>query len=82
MFSVQSGKPARSYKPDLECGFIKIAIDPSGLFLATVGTDKVIRIHDFYSGACVGSFSGHSELITGVTFTGDGERIITTSGDG
>lgn len=37
---------------------------------------------DFYSGKCLAKVAGHSELATGVRFTPDGRRLVTTGGEG
>ncbi|KAJ3085934.1 hypothetical protein HK102_013673 [Quaeritorhiza haematococci] len=92
VFSVNTGKPIRSYRPDpvedpgLENGsgggFIKVSMDPAGLYAATSASDKCIRVFDFYTGVCVARVVGHSELITSVKFTQDCSRLISTGGDG
>lgn len=41
-----------------------------------------IRLVDFYSGKCLAKVAGHSELATGVRFTPDGRRLVTTGGEG
>lgn len=43
--------------------------------------EQWIRLFDFYSGKCLAKVAGHSELATGVRFTPDGRRLITTGGD-
>ncbi|KAI9208795.1 uncharacterized protein BJ171DRAFT_487345 [Polychytrium aggregatum] len=92
IYALKSGKVEQSYKPDPVSdpsfdfsstgGFIKVAVDPSGLYAVTSGSDKCIRVFDLYSGACIARMAGHSEIITGVCFTRDCSRIISTSGDG
>lgn len=42
--------------------------------------EQWIRLFDFYSGKCLAKVAGHSELATGVRFTPDGRRLITTGG--
>lgn len=39
-----------------------------------------IRLFDFYSGKCLAKVAGHSELATGVRFTPDGRRLVSTGG--
>lgn len=43
--------------------------------------EQWIRLFDFYSGKCLAKVSGHSELATGVRFTPDGRRLVSTGGD-
>ncbi|KAJ3379389.1 hypothetical protein HDU92_006708 [Lobulomyces angularis] len=91
IYSTATGKPVRSYKHDQSeeqgmqdnggGGFLKVSMDPSGLFAATASSDKYIRVFDFYSGACITRMAGHSELITSIKFSLDGSRLITTGGD-
>jgi hypothetical protein len=57
-------------------------VDPSGLFVAGAGADRWIRLFDFYSGECIGKVAGHSGMITGVKFTRDGRRLVSTGADG
>ena len=65
IWSLKNGKGVRSYKSDDDSGEIfSVKLDPSGLFVATCSYDKVIRLFDFYSGTCIASAAGHSELIT------------------
>ncbi|CAF89697.1 unnamed protein product, partial [Tetraodon nigroviridis] len=68
-------------RPD--CGFLslKVQMDPSGLYIATSCSDKNISIFDFYSGECVASMFGHSEIVTGLKFSNDCRHLITVSGD-
>ena len=77
-----SGKHIRSYRQENWDELYKVDIDPSGMFIAVCGFDKVIRIVDFFSGDIVAEVSGHSELITGLRFSSDGKYLITISGDG
>ncbi|KAH9256878.1 hypothetical protein BASA81_004991 [Batrachochytrium salamandrivorans] len=60
----------------------KIAIDPSGLFLAAASSDKCIRIFDFLTGACLGRAAGHGDLITSLEFIDGGRRVVSASSDG
>ncbi|TPX35368.1 hypothetical protein SmJEL517_g02222 [Synchytrium microbalum] len=89
VFSIETGKPVRMYKPDLvndppsdSGGFIKVAMSPTGSFAVVAGTDRVLRVFDLATGIVVARGTGHSELITSVKFALDGTRIISTSGDG
>jgi len=61
---------------------IKIALDPSGKYAAVCSMDKCIRLLDLENKTCISRGFGHSELITGVHFTMDGKRLISTSTDG
>lgn len=82
IWNVQTGKHVRAYRHDSWGELYKCDIDPSGMYIATSGIDKVIRILDFFSGEVVAEVSGHSELITGLRFSPDGRNLLTVSGDG
>jgi hypothetical protein len=90
VFHIDTGKNVRSYKSDTpdevniqdQGSLLKISLDPGGVHAVTGGSDKSIRLFDFSNGNILGKVLGHSELITGVKFTPDCERIISTSADG
>lgn len=65
----------------LTIGF-QVALDHSGRYLATSCTDKTLCVFDYYSGECIACICGHSELVTGLRFSNDCERLISASGDG
>ncbi|XP_078592752.1 WD repeat-containing protein 62-like isoform X1 [Branchiostoma floridae x Branchiostoma japonicum] len=84
IFNTNSGKLKKGYKGSLgdDGTLIKVQLDPSGMYAVTSCSDKNLSIYDFYSGECVATMFGHSELVTGVKFTPDLKRLISTSGDG
>ncbi|EDV24023.1 uncharacterized protein TRIADDRAFT_26392, partial [Trichoplax adhaerens] len=83
IYNIKTGKLKKSYKGSVtdDGTLIKVALDPSGSYVATSSSDKFVSIHEFYSGDCIAQMSGHAEIITGIAFTNDGERLITVSGD-
>ncbi|XP_077476735.1 mitogen-activated protein kinase-binding protein 1 [Stigmatopora argus] len=83
IFNINNSKQKKMYKGSQgEDGtLIKVQIDPSGLYIATSCSDKSINIFDFYSGDCVASMFGHSEIVTALKFSSDCTRIISGSGD-
>lgn len=62
--------------------FQQLCLDSSGLYVATSCTDKTLAVYDYYSGECMATMYGHSELVTGLRFTNDGRHLISVSGDG
>ena len=60
----------------------QLCLDNSGLYVATSCTDKTLAVYDYYSGDCMATMYGHSELVTGLRFTNDGRHLISVSGDG
>ncbi|XP_028253713.1 mitogen-activated protein kinase-binding protein 1-like [Parambassis ranga] len=83
IFNISSGKQKKVYKGSLsEDGILlRVQIDPSGQYVATSSSDKNISIFDFYTGECVATMFGHSEIVTGMKFTNDCKHLITVSGD-
>ncbi|XP_072405290.1 mitogen-activated protein kinase-binding protein 1-like isoform X1 [Chiloscyllium punctatum] len=83
VFTIGSGKQKKCFKgSQSEDGILlKVQMDPSGTFVATSCSDKNISIFDFYTGECVASMFGHSEIVTGMKFTNDCKYLITVSGD-
>jgi WD40 repeat protein len=93
IFSVKTGKPIHSLRPDpvddpgldganAVGGLLKLCIDSSGRFAATVGSDKCIRTFNLSTGTVVSRLVGHSEIITGLAFSLDMRRLVSTGGDG
>src|ERR1051325_843681 len=90
VYHIDTGKNVRSYKSDTpeevnvqdQGSLLKISLDPGGVHAVTGGSNKIIRFFDFTKGNILGKVLGHSELITGVSFTPDCERVISTSADG
>ena len=39
---------------------LQVAMDPSGLYVATSSSDKTVSLFDFYSGECLAKLYGHS----------------------
>ncbi|KAM4541274.1 mitogen-activated protein kinase-binding protein 1 [Fundulus diaphanus] len=83
IFNIGDAKQKKVYKGSQgEDGtVIKVQIDPSGLYIATSSSDKNVSIYDFFSGECVATMFGHSEVVTGLKFSTDCKHLITVSGD-
>ena len=60
---------------------IKVALDRSGIYADTLCTDKTVAIYDYYTGECMATMFGHSELVTGIRFTEDCKHLISVSGE-
>ncbi|XP_047242986.1 mitogen-activated protein kinase-binding protein 1-like [Girardinichthys multiradiatus] len=83
IFNISSGKQRKLYKGSLseDGSLLRVQIDPSGQYVAASCSDKNISIFDFYTGECVATMFGHSEIITGMKFTNDCKHLISVSGD-
>lgn len=84
VYSVNSGKHTKTFKGSVgeDGSLIKVTLDASGILVASSCTDKTLCIYDYYSGECLATMLGHSELATGLRFTNDCRRLISASGDG
>ncbi|KAI4454792.1 wd repeat domain 62 isoform g [Holotrichia oblita] len=84
IYSVSTGKHTKSFKGSTgdDGTLIKVVLDRSGIYLATSCTDKSLSVYDYYTGECMATMCGHSELATGLRFTNDCRRLISASGDG
>ncbi|XP_042245977.1 mitogen-activated protein kinase-binding protein 1-like isoform X2 [Thunnus maccoyii] len=83
IFNISSGKQKKLYKGSLseDGSLLRVQIDPSGQYVATSCSDKNISIFDFYTGECVATMFGHSEIVTGMKFTNNCKHLISVSGD-
>ncbi|XP_030260499.1 mitogen-activated protein kinase-binding protein 1-like [Sparus aurata] len=83
IFNISSGKQKKLYKGSLseDGSLLRVQLDPSGQYVATSCSDKNISIFDFYTGECVATMFGHSEIVTGIKFTNDCKHLISVSGD-
>ncbi|KAF9953947.1 mitogen-activated protein kinase binding protein 1 [Mortierella alpina] len=93
VFTLDSGKAIKSFKAETKgddltagmaeiCSMTHVSLDPSGTIAAASGSDKSIRIYDLLHGTCLAHMICHSELVTGVQFISDCNRIVSTSADG
>ncbi|KAM3842569.1 LOW QUALITY PROTEIN: mitogen-activated protein kinase-binding protein 1-like [Diretmus argenteus] len=83
IFNISSGKQKKLYKGSLseDGSLLRVQTDPSGQYVATSCSDKNISIFDFYTGECVATMFGHSEIVTAMKFTNDCKHLISVSGD-
>uniref|UniRef100_A0A8C6LNX2 Mitogen-activated protein kinase binding protein 1 n=1 Tax=Nothobranchius furzeri TaxID=105023 RepID=A0A8C6LNX2_NOTFU len=83
IFNISTGKQKKVFKGSLsdDGSLLRVQIDPSGQYVATSCSSKNISIFDFYSGECVATMFGHSEIVTGMKFTNDCKYLISVSGD-
>ncbi|XP_025834885.1 WD repeat-containing protein 62 isoform X3 [Agrilus planipennis] len=84
IYSVSTGKHTRIFKGTTgdDGSLIKVVLDRTGIYLATSSTDKSLSVYDYYTGECMATMCGHSELATGLRFTNDCRRLISAGGDG
>uniref|UniRef100_A0A8C4RBR9 Mitogen-activated protein kinase binding protein 1 n=1 Tax=Eptatretus burgeri TaxID=7764 RepID=A0A8C4RBR9_EPTBU len=83
IFNLGSGKQRKCFKGSQgeDGSLIKVQIDPSGLFVATSCSDKNLCIYDLYTGECMATMFGHSEIVTGMKFSNDCKYFISVSAD-
>ncbi|XP_068622294.1 mitogen-activated protein kinase-binding protein 1 [Battus philenor] len=84
VYSAAHGRHTKTFRgTTAEDGtLIKVALDNSGIYLATSSTDKILSVYDYYSGECMATMYGHSEIVTGLRFTPDCQHLVSASGDG
>ncbi|XP_041971032.1 mitogen-activated protein kinase-binding protein 1 isoform X2 [Aricia agestis] len=84
VYSASHGRHTKTFRgTTAEDGtLIKVALDSSGIYLATSSTDKLLSVYDYYSGECMATMYGHSEIVTGLKFTPDCQHLVSASGDG
>ncbi|XP_043074697.1 mitogen-activated protein kinase-binding protein 1-like [Puntigrus tetrazona] len=83
VFNISSGKQKRCFSgARTEDGaFLKVQIDPSGLFVASSCSEKNISLIDLQTGERLASAFGHSELITALRFSSDCRHLLSSSAD-
>lgn len=47
---------------------LQVVLDRSGIYVATSCTNKSLSVYDYYSGECMATMYGHSELVTGLRY--------------
>ncbi len=58
-----------------------LAMSPSGDFIATAGTDGVVKLWDGHTGALRARFVGHSGVIDGLGFSPSSQHLISAGHD-
>lgn len=43
-----------------------MVLDRTGIYVATSCTNKSLCVYDYYSGECMATMYGHSEVVTGL----------------
>ncbi|RKP14324.1 WD40-repeat-containing domain protein [Piptocephalis cylindrospora] len=61
---------------------LDLSVDATGKLAVTCGSDRLIRLHDLSAQSVLQGVGGHSEMLTGVKLTLDGQRALSTSTDG
>lgn len=76
--------PLAAYPAIRELGDIKPAKPDNttpGLYVATGGRDKVIKIWDSSNGACLRTLVGHDNWIRGIVWSPNGKYLLSVSDD-
>ncbi|XP_046743905.1 mitogen-activated protein kinase-binding protein 1 isoform X1 [Diprion similis] len=84
VYNVATAKHSKTFKGSAgeDGSLIKVVLDASGIYVATSCTDKTLCVYDYYSGECMATMLGHSELVTGLRFSPDCRHLVSASGDG
>ena len=59
-----------------------MAFSPFGLFMATGGDGRLIRLWETSTGTLLGTLTGHEAAVTKLRFTPDGQRLISLDSGG
>ena len=78
---VASSEDPRAWPPDTCCYPLHIAFSPDGSRLAATWYDHA-RVLDVRTGAWVTELRGHRSVVTDITYSPDGSRLLTSSMDG
>ena len=81
IWEASSGVLKRTIKTDGKAEPIKVVIDPSDTLMAVCSSDRGIRLYELKTGELQYKVRGHSEVVTGMTFSADGSELITVSAD-
>jgi WD40 repeat protein len=76
-----TGVLKRTIKTDGRAEPIKVVIDPSDTLMAVCSSDRGIRLYELKTGELHYKVRGHSEVVTGLTFSSDGSELVTVSAD-
>jgi len=65
----------------LSAGLFAMAFSPDGKLLAAAGGDRTVRLYETASWKEVGSLRGHADVVTDVSFSADGSKLLSASWD-
>jgi len=84
-YVLETGKLSATHRLDQDSptfDVLKVKLDPSSTIIAASCSDRSLRLYSASTGESLGRYYGHSEVITGVHFSLDGQFVVTVSGDG
>lgn len=58
-----------------------LAFSPKGDIVASGTVDRVVKLWDIRSGACIGTLEGHTYPVLSLSFSPDGDKLVSGSGD-
>ena len=81
---MRNGKQKKCYNGSTsnEGTLLRLELDPSSNYVATSSSDKSMSMYDFFSGECIASIYGHSEISTGIKFLNDMKHFVSVAADG
>jgi len=84
IYNMRNGKQKKCYNASTsnEGTLLRLELDPSSNFVATSSSDKSLSMYDFFSGECIATIYGHSEISTGIKFLNDMKHFVSVAADG
>ncbi len=58
-----------------------LSMNPTGMYFATMGADRTIKIWDVETGAIIKNFEGHNKAIQSASFSLEGNYLISSGAD-
>jgi WD40 repeat protein len=84
IYNTRNGKQKKCYSGSAsnDGTLLRLELDPSNNYAATSSSDKSLSVYDFFSGECIATMFGHSEISTGIKFLDDLKHFVSVSVDG
>jgi len=79
LYNVITGEREAEFRPDQSSLVTAMALSPDGLWVAVGHQDGKIRVHGLPGGDLAVILPGHTQAVSGLTFSGDGKWLASTA---